>query len=190
MLSLCLGLLYCWVYAKYYLPIHENRSDLIAFQDPIFELIPRYDYGAAISLLVYLAPTWTTIHLWLSCGFDAVEAFWCVYSVTCMLKTVSLYFLPLRHPFDYIELVDSYGRQFNIVYRNDLFFSGHTTLLALCTLFSPMSFEMTIMGLLTIVMAYMLLATRIHYTIDVLFAPIVAYCCYKIWSPPNNFCWS
>jgi membrane-associated phospholipid phosphatase len=62
----------------------------------------------------------------------------------------------------------------------DLFFSGHTTTMVLIFLCLKKRTDKTIALMAAFAVAYLLLVQHIHYTIDVLAAPVVVYACYRL----------
>jgi hypothetical protein len=86
-------------------------------------------------------------------------------------------FLP---PHNLIVLKDPMGSmlyQYRFISR-DLFFSGHTAIVSLLYLCSLKKFDKYYTFLAVISVACLLLIQHVHYTIDVLFAPIFAYGCF------------
>lgn len=100
-----------------------------------------------------------------------------------LLRCLSLYFVPLLPPEGIIPLRDTVleGSFYdNQVLVKDLFFSGHTANLALLTFLMDISWLKYILGVCTAIVAFLLLKQHVHYTIDILAAPLAAYASYTI----------
>jgi len=88
--------------------------------------------------------------------------------------------LPLEPPSDLIQLKDPitylfYGNEY---VTKDLFFSGHTATQFLMFLCLKKKTERMILLVSTFLIAIMVLFQHVHYTVDVLAAPIIAYLAY------------
>jgi membrane-associated phospholipid phosphatase len=99
---------------------------------------------------------------------------------------IFMYLVPLEPPAGMIVLKDPFVEFFGgtKTLTKDLFFSGHTASLTLLTLSVPKRFKW-FFGTLTILVAISVLLQKIHYTIDVLVAPIISLCCYN-WASRIN----
>jgi hypothetical protein len=95
-----------------------------------------------------------------------------------LLRCMSLYLVPLIPPADIIPLRDEFleGSFYeNQVLVRDLFFSGHTANLALLTFLVDVKWLKYILAVCTFIVAYLLLKQHVHYTIDIIAAPIAAF---------------
>ena len=101
-----------------------------------------------------------------------------VYSV----RFVTLSLVPLDPPTGMVPLVDPLSSVFygNVSITKDLFFSGHTTTMFLIFLCLEKRTDKIIALIAAFAVACLLLVQHIHYTIDVLAAPIVVYPCYRL----------
>lgn len=95
------------------------------------------------------------------------------------LSCISL--VPLAPPVGLIPLTDPltgvfYGQALII---KDLFFSGHTATLTLILLCLEKRTDKLIAFFAIIAVAVLLIVQHIHYTIDILAAPIITYICYR-----------
>jgi hypothetical protein len=81
--------------------------------------------------------------------------------------------VPLRDP-----LVESLGPGATLT--RDLFFSGHTSTLFLLALCVPFRWTRWVLLLATAGVAFLLLVQHAHYTVDVVVAPLAAYCAYVL----------
>ncbi len=103
------------------------------------------------------------------------------YAFVCIARLTSISFVPLDPPLGLIRLTDPLTGVFygNSNITKDLFFSGHTATLTLIFLCLKSRNDRIIAFTATVAVAFLLLVQHIHYTIDVLTAPIFAYGFYR-----------
>lgn len=99
-----------------------------------------------------------------------------------ILRILTISLIPLDPPKGLIVLTDPltgvfYGRS-NIT--RDLFFSGHTSVLFMCFLCLERKWDRIIALTGTIIVACLLLVQHVHYTIDVIAAPIIIYPVFRL----------
>jgi membrane-associated phospholipid phosphatase len=145
-----------------------NTFTAINLTWPIFIMI----YGAIIAALVILV--FDPIRLMIL--FEA-------YSMMVLIRIVLMYFVALEPPTGMILLRDPLVELFGgtKTLTKDLFFSGHTASLTLLTMAVPKKAKWFFFTL-TLLVAVGVLWQKVHYTIDVLVAPIVAIFCYYMTS--------
>jgi hypothetical protein len=99
-----------------------------------------------------------------------------------LVRFVTLSAVALDPPPGMIPLVDPLSSAFygNAVITKDLFFSGHTTTMFLIFLCLQKRTDKRIALMAAFAVAYLLLVQHIHYTIDILAAPVVVYACYRL----------
>lgn len=112
---------------------------------------------------IYLTYCWTLIFVYIA-RFATISA------------------VALDPPPGMIPLVDPLSSVFyaNAVITKDLFFSGHTTTVFLIFLCLKRKTDKIIALVATCAVACLLLVQHIHYTIDILAAPVVVYPCYRL----------
>ncbi|MFI5138661.1 MAG: phosphatase PAP2-related protein [Sphingobacteriales bacterium] len=112
---------------------------------------------------IYITYSWTLI-------FVVIARFICITLV------------PLDPPTGFIPLTDPLTSVFygHVVVTKDLFFSGHTAILTLIVLCFEKKTDKLIAftGLITV--AFLLMVQHIHYTIDIMAAPVIVYAIYRL----------
>lgn len=100
-----------------------------------------------------------------------------VYIFICLSRVITISLCNINPPIGLIPLIDPLGNSFygHVFITKDLFYSGHTATIFLIYLFSKKYFEKMLALLATIIIAVLLLIQHVHYTIDVVFAPIFTY---------------
>lgn len=146
--------------------------------DPLLNLIPARD----LSLPVFICIWGTTALLLYRCVSNpaiymtAIYGF--VFIILARILTISL--IPLNAPEGLIPLIDpisnlAYGKADYIT--KDLFFSGHTSSQFLIFLCLTDKKDRTIALISTLLVGSMVLIQHVHYTVDVLAAPVFTYAC-------------
>lgn len=99
------------------------------------------------------------------------------YILLTVWRFVTILLIPLEPPRNIIELIDPFVQ--HLLYQQsvtkDLFFSGHTSLLALLTLAIPSPKTRIVLITGTLLIASMLLIQHAHYTVDVILAPFFSW---------------
>jgi hypothetical protein len=99
------------------------------------------------------------------------------------VRFVTLSTVALDPPAGLVPLVDPLGNIFygnNAAITKDLFFSGHTATMVQIFLCLEKRTDKIIALIAAFAVACLLLVQHIHYTIDVLAAPVVVYPCYRL----------
>jgi len=135
---------------------------------PIFFFL----YGGIFSFLYYIIPRPQTF-------VPAVRAFLLLFAI----RTAFIYLVPLAPPIDLVPLRDPFvdnviGFKSEVV--NDLFFSGHVADLAFFTFCCKNRMIRNFLAVSVVAVAVMVLFQRVHYTADVLAAPVFSYFCYSV----------
>jgi membrane-associated phospholipid phosphatase len=159
----------------HFLTYNENRIGFV-FNDPILSqftpinvstitFITTYAFGLS-GLIIALQKPEVFIKL--------LQA----YTIMTILRIICLYLVPLEPPVNIIPLKDIFlessfysGRE-NL---KDLFFSGHTATVCLFAFGFENKKLRLIFGIGTIAVALLILAQHVHYSIDVIAAPIVSF---------------
>jgi membrane-associated phospholipid phosphatase len=150
------------------------------FPDPILALFP------AVNL------TWLTfglIYLGLVCGIvfltrhpRAMLIAFQSYVLMVAVRIAAMYVLPLAAPPTAIPLQDPTVQYLGTgkLLTQDLFFSGHTSTLFLLFLTAQGKGLRTVFLVCTVAVGISVLLQHVHWTVDVLVAPFVAYTCFRV----------
>lgn len=105
------------------------------------------------------------------------------YALMVLIRILTMYLVPLEPPSGMIllrdPLVEFFGGTKTLT--KDLFFSGHTASLTLLTMAVPKKAKWLFFTV-TLLVAISVLWQKVHYTVDVIAAPIVAIFCYYMTS--------
>jgi hypothetical protein len=158
--------------------------------DPLYALIPPHDFSNVIFFFTYSATIISLLYLiarpqLLHRGFTT-------FVVLFMVRAFCIFLVPLSPSGDIISLHDPFtnfmANEDSI--QNDLFFSGHIADLAFFFFIVKSPWIRRYLLLCAITVGTLLIIQRVHYTLDVLAAPIFSYFCYWaciekdiIWSP-------
>ena len=154
------------------IPWTETRPMGVRLIDPILPICPRID----CSRLIMLIELFSCASVLYRNTWQIFELLWVDMIFVLFIKSMSLYLMPLYPPHDIIplqdHLVDKIMNRTHPIFERDLFFSGHTALMCLCTIYC----DYNILYLsLTWLMGILLMCNRVHYAIDIFVAPFVAY---------------
>lgn len=169
--SLLFLLLVAFLFNRF-LAWNETREGL-HFDDPFFRLYKAKDYSWAIMLPLYAAIVFFIYyfrHQPLKLTRLATA-----YALAITFRMVTLYFLPFYADSDAVKLYDLILNNFvypdNYVAR-DLFFSGHAALMLLMMWTMPKGNLRGIYLGVTVVVSAFLVLQKVHFSIDILAAPI------------------
>lgn len=164
-----------------FLAFNELRTDVYIIDDYILTLLEPMN----VSRLLF-AITWICIFTGLPLIMRTPKKamlFFLTVIIIGFCRCLVMYFVPLDPPEGIIPLRDEVleGSFYNNkVLLKDLFFSGHTSNLALLTLLMDIKWLKYILACCTVVVGFLLLKQHVHYTIDVLAAPFFAYLSYYL----------
>lgn len=165
----------------YMLPLffnHIEKRDGVVLNDWVLAHVPAYN----VSVLIF-AIIWSMILLILVRAIYKpviyINYCWSLMFV-CLARLACISMVPLNPPAGLIPLTDPltgvfYGES---LITKDLFFSGHTATLTLIVLCLERKNDKIIATIATVIVAFLLVVQHIHYSIDILAAPVVTYSCY------------
>jgi hypothetical protein len=145
-------------------------------EDPILKLFIPRDFSVLIFTLIYLSLFIVLLGLikkpyLIALGLGS-------YLVITIARMITMYLFTLEPPDGIIVLQDpfidrlAYGGN---VFTKDLFFSGHMATLTLLGLVEERPWAKKIVFGCTLVAGVLIIIQRVHYTIDVLAAPVITY---------------
>lgn len=144
--------------------------------DPLLRLLPRHDVGTPIFVLMYgavvLGVGWLMAHPRLF-----LRGLWALL-LLLLMRMFTIWLVPLAPPLDILPLPDPFlARLFHTdsgeAITKDLFFSGHTSTVALLAL-AARGWWRRGLAVLMVLVGVLVLVQRVHYTYDVLAAPLFA----------------
>jgi len=158
----------------------ENRTDGVVLNDWILAHLPSYDLSVPIFILIWsmgLLMMWRGLYNPKVC----ISYIWTL-NLVCIARFVTISLVKLNPPVGLVPLIDPstsvfYGHTF---ITKDLFFSGHTATMVLVYLHLQKRTDKIIALIAALLLVVMLLIQHIHYTIDVLAAPVIVYGCWRL----------
>ena len=158
----------------------ESREGIL-LADPIIDLIPAKD----LSLPIFISIWGITALLLYRCVHNPTIYITAIYGFSFIIiaRIITIFLVPLDPPVGLIPLIDPIS---NIAYGSaeyitkDLFFSGHTSSQFLFFLCLTKRSDRMFALLSTVLVGAMVLIQHVHYTIDVLAAPVFTYACFWI----------
>jgi hypothetical protein len=159
----------------------QQRSGTV-LADPVLALLPRHDVAWPIFGLMYgsvvVAVGWLTRQPWLF-----LRGLW-AYAFSLVLRMATIWLVPLLPPLDILPLPDPFLAQIfhtaaSEAITHDLFFSGHTATVAVLAL-AVRGWLRPVLLLAMVAVGSLVLVQRVHYTCDVLAAPLFAWLAYWV----------
>lgn len=149
--------------------------------DIVLDHIPAADWSWTIFTLIYTTAAVTVITNFMN---PAVILEGLVnYSIVTWLRMLSIFLFTLEPPKDIVVLIDPFLT--HVVYHQeyfmkDLFFSGHISSMMVFVLIEPRPVLRWVKASVTVVVAILILVQHVHYTLDVVAAPIITYGVYVL----------
>ena len=158
----------------------EQRTDGVVLHDWILAQLPSYDLSVPIFILIWsmgLLMMWRGLYNPRVC----ISYIWTL-NFVCVARFITISLVKLNPPLGLVPLIDPstsafYGHTF---ITKDLFFSGHTATMVLVYLHLQKRTDKLISLVCAIVLVSLLLIQHIHYTIDVVAAPVIVYGCWRL----------
>ncbi len=106
-----------------------------------------------------------------------------IFALMMVARTASIYLVALEPPRDMVPLFDPVANLFlhtrDTFVTKDLFFSGHIGALSVVLFITLNKYVKAWVLAATVIVAVLLMWQHVHYTSDVLFAPLAAYVAYR-----------
>jgi PAP2 superfamily C-terminal len=154
--------------------IIENRHGIL-LHDWLLNRIPSHDVSIFIFLLIW-ASTLLLLVRFVQDPEILQRFLWC-YIFLCLLRMITISLFPLEPPENLLPLADPIANSFygtHFVTR-DLFFSGHTATVFLMALCLKKSSDKNLTFLASLCIGILVLVQHVHYTIDVVAAPVLTF---------------
>jgi hypothetical protein len=157
----------------------ENRNGFM-FSDFILEHIPARNFSIAVFFLIWSSCLLLIIRIYRD-PMMMLVTLW-AYNCVTLLRMACIGLISLNPPAGLIPLADPITNQFYGAHyiTHDLFFSGHTTTVFLIFLCLKRKWDRIYTLWASIFLGLFLLGQHVHYTIDVLAAPVFTYAAYRL----------
>jgi len=182
---LSLGTITATVVLVLCLPLYFNQVILpkpgVVLKDPLMDWLPAANCSWPIFLIIYGTVAWTAFAnrsqpVLLLSGLMT-------YLLVSIARLVTMYMFTLEPPPGMILLGDpvinrlAYGSD---SFAKDLFFSGHSSTLTILVMLSQHKWVRIIMILCLVAVGLMLIAQRVHYTVDIVTGIAVTWCVFAL----------
>jgi len=156
----------------------EKRKGVV-LNDWVLAHIPPHNVSVLIFIII-----WSMIGLILyrSVYNPSIFIAYCfTLAMVTTARVLCISLVPLSPPVGLIPLSDPLSGAFygEASVTKDLFFSGHTATLTLIFLCLQKPGDKIVSFLATVTVAFLLLVQHIHYTVDVISAPVIVYLLYR-----------
>ncbi|WP_198171388.1 phosphatase PAP2-related protein [Mucilaginibacter aquatilis] len=154
---------------------HIEQRPGVQLHDYVLARIPSHDVSLYIFLIEWGMGLLTLIRA-IKNPAIYVRYVW-LYVAISLTRLITITLVPLAAPANLVELVDPVTGIFygHAVITKDLFYSGHTSTLVAMYFCLPRKSDRKLVVVATIAMACLLLVQHVHYTIDILAAPVFVF---------------
>lgn len=161
-----------------------DKREGYALNDWLLNMLPARDVSLPIFLIVW-SMSILTLYRCLQTPELMIRFLWC-YVLVSLSRFITISLVPLDPPAGLIGLADPlsnffYGAKF---VTKDLFFSGHTSTMFLMTLCLRNKYDKLFGACATVLVGFLVLVQHVHYTMDVLAAPVFTW---GIWRLRKGF---
>lgn len=175
--TLCLSL---WWYTRWMLPWHEKRQDLVIISDRVLDRFPLADTSIFVNVLEHTAHVYYIYQAFLQ-GTVPCAPTLLSWIILIWSRSIMLYVCPFRVRPD-ARFLNDFVQEIVLgdvlPFENDLFFSGHIATNVMMGLTSSVQRSYFFWNALFI--AFFMLFSKVHYTVDMLVAPYVAFVSYRM----------
>ncbi len=158
--------------------------------DILLQWMPAHNVSVAVFFLIWSCCMLLLIRIYQD-PMILLVMLWAYNGVT-LLRMACIGLISLNPPAGLIPLADPITNQFygEHYITHDLFFSGHTTTVFLIFLCLKKKWDRVYALFSSILLGILLLVQHVHYTVDVLAAPVFTYAVYRLallFTKPENF---
>ena len=159
---------------------HIEKREGIVLNDWLLDLIPVHNVSVPVFIFIWGAALLAIIRC-VKNPQILLLLLWS-YLLVSISRMLCIWLVPLNPPPHLIPLVDPltnffYGNQY---ITKDLLFSGHTSSVFIIFLGLEKRIDKILTLFFVVCIAALLLVQHVHYTIDILAAPVASYLCYKL----------
>ncbi len=159
---------------------HIEKREGIILNDWVLDQLPAHNVSLPVFICIWGAALLAIIRC-IKKPQILLLLLW-TYWLVSMSRILCIWLVPLNPPPHLIPLIDPltnffYGKQY---ITKDLFYSGHTSSVFIIFLGLEKKGDKIFTLLLVLCIAVLLLIQHVHYTIDILAAPIASYFCYRL----------
>jgi hypothetical protein len=157
---------------------HIEKREGTLINDRILAAIPPHNVSILIFAIIWGMVLFTMLRAAHKPSIYIIYC-WSLIPIT-IARFITISLVPLAPPIGLIPLTDPLTGVFygQALITKDLFFSGHTATLTLMVLCLEKRNDKIIGTVALFIVAFLLLVQHIHYTIDILAAPVITYLCY------------
>jgi len=157
----------------------EARNGFV-FNDFVLQRIPPRNVSVAVFFLIWSTCLLLVVRI-IRDPIMLLLVLWAYNGVT-LVRMACIGLLSLNPPVGLIPLADPITNQFygKHYITHDLFFSGHTTTVFLIFLCLRKKYDRMYALFASVALGILLLVQHVHYTIDVLAAPVFTYAVYRL----------
>lgn len=174
-LAIAIFIVFPWKADNYFHWIQQRDGTVLS--DFVLANMPSGDVSIPIFSIIYSSVIYLLFRI-VHLPRHFLWFFW-AFNIETLLRFTSIYWVALNPPIGLIDLHDPLAERFiygeNISITKDLFFSGHTATMVLVCFFLPKLIERKIFAGLTLILVCLLLIQHVHYTIDILVAPVASW---------------
>ncbi|MFP5041085.1 phosphatase PAP2-related protein [Parasediminibacterium sp. JCM 36343] len=152
----------------------QNRQGVV-LNDIVLERLPSVNLSIPIFVIIWCSAILTIVRC-LQNPYIFILFVWSFLLLTWS-RLLTLTYIPLDPPRNLVQLKDPLTNTFygNLVVTKDLFYSGHTATQFLMFLCLQKQWDFIFALFCTISIGIMVLVQHVHYTVDVLAAPLFTY---------------
>jgi len=156
----------------------EKRNGIL-LNDWLLAQIPAHNVSGLIFAIIWGMIIFAVVRAVYNPSIYVIYCWTLIFVTIARFTCIAL--VPLDPPKGLIPLTDPITSVFygNVLITKDLFFSGHTAILTLIVLCLQRKTDKFIGTIATIIVAILLLVQHVHYTIDILAAPVIVYTIYR-----------